>query len=294
MAVYKRTYRGYSGPMTPAWSRFLVLYRFSRKTLFRSKLQTSFFVLCFFFPLLCLLGIYANYHLSAFSFLASRKEALFTVDGKLFLFYLNFQGALAFILTAFVGPGLVSPDLANGGLTLYLCRPLSRTEYVLGKMSVLVILLSWITWVPGLILFFVQASLSGFHWMLDNLWIASGILVGSFVWIITLSLLSLALSAWVKWRIAAGALLVAILFLGAGFAQAINAVLRTQQGYLVAVTRLVSVISRDLFRQNTESTFTTNSTQVFSVTEAWIALLVIACLCLFLLMRKVKANEVVR
>ena len=31
MAVYKRTYRGYSGPLTPTWSRFLVLYRFSRE-----------------------------------------------------------------------------------------------------------------------------------------------------------------------------------------------------------------------------------------------------------------------
>lgn len=294
MAVYKRTYHGYSGPETPAWSRFLVLYRFSRKTVFRSKIQTSFFVLCFFFPLLCLLGIYANDHLSAFSSFAGRKEALLEINGKFFIFYLNLQGLLAFLLTAFIGPGLVSPDLANGALPLYLSRPLSRTGYVLGKMSVLVILLSWITWVPGLVLFFVQASLSGFQWMLDNLWMAGGILVGSFIWIVILSLLSLALSAWVKWRVAAGALLVGAFFFGAGFAQAINGVLRTQQGYLLDIAHLVSVISKDLFRDNENPSFTHYAGQPFSTTEASIALLVIAGLCLLLIMRKVKANEVVR
>jgi hypothetical protein len=161
MAVYKRTYRGYSGPITETWSRFLVLFRYSRRNLFRSKFLTAFFVLCFFFPLLCGLGIYANDHLSAFSFLGQRGGPLFKVDGRFFLLYLSIQTSLAFILTAFIGPGLVSPDLANGALTLYLCRPLSRVEYVIGKLSVLAIVLSWITWIPGLLLFFIQASLSG-------------------------------------------------------------------------------------------------------------------------------------
>jgi ABC-2 type transport system permease protein len=286
MAVYKRTYRGYSGAITPTWSRFLVLYRYSRSNLFRSKFQTAFLVLCFFFPLLALLGIYANDHLSAFSFLGNRSGPLFAIDGKYFLIYTSVQGTLAFILTAFIGPSLVSPDLANGALTLYLCRPLSRTEYVLGKMSVLVIILSWITWMPGLVLFFVQASLSGWQWMIDNSFIATGILLGSFIWIGVLSLLSLAISAWVKWRLAAGALLLGTLFMGGGFAQAINSVLRTQQGYLIDVGRLISLIWGDLFRQE--------ANQDFPVGEAWIALLAFLGVCLLLLMKKVKANEVVR
>ncbi|HSU60973.1 MAG TPA: hypothetical protein VLI55_16810 [Bryobacteraceae bacterium] len=286
MAVYKRSYRGYAGTLTPAWSRFLVLYRFARRTQSRSKVQTVFFVLCFFFPLLCLLGIYANSHLSAFAFLGRRAGPFLEIDGSFFLVYLSVQSALSFILTAFIGPGLVSPDLANGALTLYLCRPLSRTEYVLGKLSVLVITLSWITWVPGLVLFFVQGSLSGWQWMSDNLWLANAILWGSFVWILLLAMLSLALSAWVKWRIAAGALLLATFFVGAGFAQAVNAVLRTQQGYLLDISRLVSIIWQNLLRQQ--------SHQPLPVPEAWIAVLILYALCLFLLMRKVKAAEVIR
>lgn len=47
MAVYKRTYRGYAGEMTPAWSRFLVIPRYAYRSLFQSKMLVAFFVLCF-------------------------------------------------------------------------------------------------------------------------------------------------------------------------------------------------------------------------------------------------------
>ena len=288
MAVYKRTYRGYSGATTPAWSRFLVLYCAGRRTLFRSKGSMAFFVLCFFFPLLCLLGVYANSNLSVINLLGERASQALRLDvnGEFFLVYLTVQSVFSFILTAFIGPGLISPDLANGALTLYLCRPLSRTEYALGKCSVLFIILSEITWIPGLIIFFVQASVSGWGWTSTNLWIAIGIFIGSLIWILILSLLSMALSAWVKWRMAAGALLLAVFFVGAGFAQAINAVLRTKQGYLIDIGNLVSVIWRDLLRAPGETSV--------SVSEAWLAVLIFLALCLLLIMRKLKPHEVVR
>ena len=286
MAVYKRTYKGYTGSLTPAWSRFLVLYQFSRRTLFRSKVQAAFFVICFFYPLLCLLGIYANSNLSAFSFLGPRAGPILEINSNFFALFLSVQAAFAFLLTAFIGPGLVSPDLANGALTLYLCRPLSRAGYVLGKMSVLFITLSCITWLPGLLLFFVQASLAGWQWLVDNFWIAIAVVTSSLLGILVLSLLALALSAWVKWRVVAGAALLGTFFLGAGFAQAINAVLRTQQGYLIDISKLLSIVWQDLFRDPNEP--------VLSVTEAWMGLLAVAAFCLYLLMKKVRANEVIR
>ena len=51
----------------------------------------------------------------------------------------------------------------------------------------------------------------------------------------------MALSAWVKWRVVAGALLLAVLFFGAGFAQAINAVLRTQSGHFLNLVYLMAL-----------------------------------------------------
>jgi ABC-2 type transport system permease protein len=285
VAVYRRTYTAYSGPLTPAWSRFLVLFRYSRRKLFRSKLQTALFVLCFFYPLACLLMIYLAHNLSFLESLGTVRSPL-SIDNKFFFIFIDVQGVLAFVLTAFTGPGLISPDLANGALPLYFCRPFSRAEYVLGKASVLAILLSQITWVPGLVLFTVQATLAGPQWTWDHLWIAGSLILSSLIWIAILSLLAMALSAWVKWRIVAGALLLAVLFFGAGFAQAINAVLRTQSGHFIDIVYMMATVWTSLFRIDTR--------QSMSSAQAWIALLIYCGICLALLIRKVRAYEVVR
>jgi len=286
VAVYRRTYTSYSGPLTPAWSRFLVLFRYSRRKLFRSKLHTALFVLCFFYPLACLLIIYLAHNLSFLERFGTVGGPFVSIDNKFFLYFMDVQGGLAFVLTAFTGPGLISPDLANGALPLYFCRPFSRAEYVLGKASVLVILLSQITWIPGLVLLSVQSSLAGPGWTWDHLWIAGSLILSSLLWIAILSLLAMALSAWVKWRIVAGALLLAVMFFGAGFAQAINAVLSTQSGHFFNLLYLISTVWTSLLG--------VESDRALSSAEAWIALLVYCAICLALLVRKVRAYEVVK
>jgi ABC-2 type transport system permease protein len=285
VAVYRRTYTSYSGSLTPAWSRCLVLFRYSRRNLFRSKLQTALFVLCFFYPLFCLITIYVAHNLSILEGFGA-SDQLLKIDNKFFFYFMNVQGVLAFVLTAFTGPGLISPDLANGALPLYFCRPFSRAEYVLGKASVLAILLSQITWIPGLVLFAVQSSLAGPEWAWQHLWIAGSLILSSLIWIAILSLLAMALSAWVKWRVVAGALLLAVLFFGAGFAQAINAVMHTQSGHFLDLVYLMSTIWTSLFRVDSEISM--------SSAEAWIALLIYCGICLALLVRKVRAYEVIK
>jgi ABC-2 type transport system permease protein len=242
-------------------------------------------VVCFFYPFACLLLIYLSHNAGFLRELVGIGEFI-SIDNKFFFTFMSVQGVFAFLLTAFVGPSLISPDLSNGALPLYFCRPFSRAEYVLGKSSVLAILLSQITWVPGLVLFIMQASLAGAHWTWDNLWIAGSIVLSSLIWIAILSLLAMALSAWVKWRIVAGALLLAVMFFGAGFAEAVNAVLRTQSGHFFNVAYLMTTVWNALFQ--------VDSRHAIPVAEAWAALLVYCAICLGLLMRKVRAYEVIR
>jgi ABC-2 type transport system permease protein len=285
MAVYRRNYKPYAGRLTPEWSRCLVLFRYSRRNLFRSKFLTGLFVVCFFYPLICLLMIYLAHNASFLQQLGVPAGVL-SIDNKFFFNFISVQGVFAFLLTAFAGPGLISPDLANGALPLYFCRPFSRAEYVLGKSSVLAILLSQITWVPGLILFAMQAGLAGASWTWSNLWIAGSLILSSLIWIAILSLLAMALSAWVKWRIVAGALLLGVMFFGAGFAQAINAVMRTDSGHFFNVAYLMGTVWNALFQ--------VDSRHAIPVAQAWIALLIYCAICLWLLMRKVRAYEVIR
>jgi ABC-2 type transport system permease protein len=288
MAVYKRSYHGYSGPMTAEWSRFTIIPRYAYRDLFQSKIVTAFFVAAFLPPMVFLFLIYLAHSLPHLAQLLGKggADSLITINSSFFMAYLNFQSGLAFIFTAFVGPGLVSRDLANRALPLYLCRPFSRAEYVVGKMSVLLILLSLITWVPGLILFGMQASLEGRQWLMQNLWIAWALFAGSWIWILILSLMALALSAWVKWRIAAGALLLAVFFVSAGFTDAINTVLEVRWGKLFNPMYLLLTIWRELFRVDEGSDISAGS--------AWIMLALICVACLWLLNRKLRAIEVVR
>jgi ABC-2 type transport system permease protein len=285
MAIYRRNYKPYSGALTQPWSRCFVLFRYSRRNLFRSKFLTGLFVVCFFYPVACLLMIYLAHSASFLQEIGVPSEII-SIDNKFFFHFMSVQGVLAFLLTAFTGPGLISPDLANGALPLYFCRPFSRAEYVLGKSSVLAILLSQITWVPGLILFVMQASLAGPGWTWSHLWIAGSLVLSAVIWIAILALLSMALSAWVKWRIVAGALLLAVMFFGAGFAQAINAVMQTESGNFFNVAYLMGTVWTALFRMDAD--------HAIPVAQAWIALLVYCAICLGLLMRKVRAYEVVR
>jgi ABC-2 type transport system permease protein len=243
------------------------------------------FVVCFFYPLACLLMIYLA-HSASFLQQLGLPAGVLTIDNKFFFHFISVQGGFAFLLTAFAGPGLISPDLANGALPLYFCRPFSRAEYVLGKSSVLAILLSQITWVPGLVLFAMQASLAGASWTWSNLWIAGSLIVSSLIWIAILSLISMALSAWVKWRIVAGALLLGVMFFGAGFAQAINAVMRIESGHFFDVVYLMGTVWNALFQ--------VDSQHAIPVAQAWVALLIYCAICLGLLMRKVRAYEVIR
>lgn len=286
MAVYKRTYERYTGELTPAWSRFLILYRYSRQTLLRSRVLTGFYVLCFFYPLLCTLEIYLLHNLDFVAKYGLDITRFLAIDNRFFFYFMDVQGVLAFIITAFTGPGLVSPDLANGALPLYFCRPLSRAEYVAGKASALALLLSQITWVPGLILFAIQASVGPKHWLAQNWWIAGSIVLASWIWIAILCLLSMALSAWVKWRFVAGALLLGVFFLGSGFGHAINAVMRTDSGSLIDIGNLIATVWTGLFRIPNELPT--------SIADAWTVLLIVCAISLLLLMRKVRAYEVIK
>jgi ABC-2 type transport system permease protein len=289
MAVYEQTYRSYSGRLTPEWSRFLIIPRYAYEVVFRSRWFVTFFALCFAVPFIGLILIYLKHNLSAlqiFGTSAGEIAKALPINHTFFYYGQWYQGALSFLLVLFVGPALVAPDLRNNGLALYLSRPFNRTEYVLGKMSVLLILLSAITWVPGLILFAFQASLEP-GWLGQNLSIAGAILVGSWVWILFLSLLALAVSAWVKWKPVARVTLIGLFFVLMGFGGTINQSLDVKWGMLLSAWHVIGSIWWSLFDMGATDEFPPAG-------AAWVALVAGCLIYLFLLYRRIRAYVVVR
>src|SRR5215203_5171252 len=194
MAVYEHLYGSYEGESHTPLSRFLVIPRYALRETFKSKLFTTTFILCFIYPLIATIIVYLHHNVNALGLLQINVRELLPIDASFFRTFIEIQGGFAFILTVLVAPPLISRDLSNNALPLYLCRPLSRAEYVLGKMTVIGVLLSSVTWVPGLLIFFFQASLAGFAWLSANLWMAGSIVLGFMIWIVLLSLIALAVS----------------------------------------------------------------------------------------------------
>ena len=176
MAVFEQAYKPYEGPLTPEWSRFLIIPRYAYRQVFRSKLFTAFFAISFIWPLVCAILIYLHHNANALAAIKANVSQLLPIDATFFEAWLVApQGITAFFIAMLVGPPQVSRDLTNNALPLYLCRPFTRTEYVAGKMSIVIILLSAMTWVPGLMLFLFQSYLEGWSWFSQNISIASAI-----------------------------------------------------------------------------------------------------------------------
>src|SRR5437667_4313108 len=305
MAVLERTYKRYEGRLSPEWSRFLIIPRHAYVDVFRSKLFTAFFAISFLYPLVCSILIYLHYNTTVLGLQKLHLDQLLPIDASFFKFYVVWQGITGFFLVMLVAPQQVARDLTNNGLPLYLCRPFSRSEYVVGKMSIVIILLSAITWAPGLLLFLFQGYLEGWSWFAENIWMASAIFLGSLTLIVLLALLTQAISAWVKWRVAARAALLGIFFIPTAFAEIVNQSFETRWGHIVDLRALFANVWAGLFglfvRQTGEFQEMRNGRIVREVImnepplwASWFALFLICALCLWLLSRKVKAYEVVK
>lgn len=309
MAVYEHLYRAYEGESHTAWSRFLVIPRYALRDVFKSKLSTTVFILCFIYPLIAAILVYLHHNANALAVLQINVRELLPIDASFFRTFLEVQGAFSLIVTVLVAPPLISRDLSNNALPLYLCRPLSRAEYVLGKMTVVAVLLSLITWIPGLLIFFFQASLAGVAWAWANLWMIWAIFFGSLIWIALLSLLALAVSSLLKWRVVASGALLALFFVPSAFGAIVNEIFLTRAGNLVSLWASMNSVWRGLFglferetgRVRGRVTTPVYDNQLVDIVllepplwASWLLIAAVCAVCVWLLARKVRAYEVIK
>jgi ABC-2 type transport system permease protein len=309
MAVHEHLYRAYEGEPHSRWSRFLVIPRYALRDVFKSKLFTTVFILCFIYPLFAAILIYLHHNANAISLLQINVKELLPIDRTFFNSFMEVQGGFALLLTVLVGPPLISRDLSNNALPLYLCRPLSRAEYVLGKMAVIVFLLSMITWVPGLLLFLFQSSLAGIGWMFSNLWMTWAIFFGSMAWIVLLSLIALAVSAFVKWRVVASGAMLGLFFVPSAFGEIINSLFLTRAGHLLSLWATMYSLWQGLFGVFQRQTGAVRGRVTNPIYDgqyvdivmlepplwiSWLVVIAVGAFCVWLLSRKVRAYEVIK
>lgn len=293
MAVYKRRYTPYTGALTPEWPRFFVLTRYAFADLFKSR----------FFVLLLIVSLVPTLFFAGYIFIANNKTVqlllpsgpadMFSVDVKFFTVIVIVQTQIAFLLNCWVGPVLISGDLTNGALPLFLSRPFSRADYVLGKLAVLGLLLSAVTWVPNLLLFSLQAGLAKDGWIWSHLWMIAPIVLCSAIWILMLSLISLAVSAWVKLRIVATGVIFISFFIPAGLGEMFNSIMGTRWGRLLNFSDMFRLILAKAFRERSGILGPLAWNEI-PVPAAWGVLILVCLLSLVILNARLRARETVR
>lgn len=285
MAVYRRGYQRYQGPRTGRFTRLMVLPRYAWERLLEQRLVVIILILAFFWPLACGVFIYVANHAELWRGIGNDLSRLLSIDGEFFVIFMGVQSIFAVILAAFTGPSLIAPDLSNNALPLYFSRPLSRTDYVLARWMVLAGVLSVVTWIPGMLLFSMQSGLAGWLWFSQNWTVGLGLFTGFVIWILLVALVALACSAYVKWRIVAGALVLAFFFISSGVAEMLNKVLRVDWGVLLNPAHCMIQICRTFLGAE--------PLQGPNAVACAITLLIMSGLLLLVLERKLRPVEVI-
>ena len=82
---------------------------------------------------------------------------------------MDWQFLWAAILGTVVGAGEIAEDLRTGALAFYLGRPVTRRDYVLGKVLAVAATVLAVTLFPSLLLFAIHAMFEGsFRWLVDH------------------------------------------------------------------------------------------------------------------------------
>jgi ABC-type transport system involved in multi-copper enzyme maturation permease subunit len=292
MAVYKRRYNSYTGSLTAGWSRFFVLTKYAFADLFKSRFFVILLVFCI-VPCLFFAGyIFVANNKTLQLLMQLRTADFFKVESQYFVFMMLSQTQAAFLLNCWVGPVLIAGDLTNGALPLFLSRPFSRVDYVLGKLAVLGLLLSAVTWIPCLLLFSLQSGLAMDGWIWSHLWMVIPIVLCSAIWILMLSLMSLAVSAWVKLRIVATGVIFISFFIPAGLGEMFNSIMGTKWGMLLNFSYMFRLILVKAFHER--EGLVGRAWDEIPVPAAWGVLIFVCLLSLVILNARLRAREAVR
>jgi hypothetical protein len=117
-------------------------------------------------------------------------------DGRMFGEFLNIQVFFTILISIFGASGLIANDLRTGAILVYLSRPLTQRDYIVGKLGVPLALNLAVTLVPGLLLYVACLGLAPEQFLKWELWwIAPAVVAHSVAASLVVSLVVLAVSS---------------------------------------------------------------------------------------------------
>lgn len=206
MPIHDQTYRRYAGSKDVAGRAWMVIARTGVLTIIRKRLFLGLLLLAWLPFAVGAVTVYLAANFPQFS-------SLLGLTAQRFRDFLETQNFFVFVITVWVGAGLIANDKRANALQIYLSKPLARIEYIAGKLAILAVFLLLVTWVPAIILLLLQIAFTGsLSFLRQNFYLFPAVTVFAFLQVLTASFTMLALSS-----ISTSSRFVAILYAGAVF-----------------------------------------------------------------------------
>jgi len=163
--------------------------------------------------------------------------------------FLEQQDFFVFVITVYVGAGLIANDRRANALQIYLSKPLMRTEYIFGKLAILFTILCLVTLVPAVLLLLLKVAFDGnVAFLKNNLFVIPAIVVGSLVQVLLASFTMLALSSLSKSARYVGILYVGITFFTSAMFGVLYAITGSSRVSWIAISANVTQVVDVVFR----------------------------------------------
>ena len=280
MPIYEQAYRKYEAREGPRQVRFWPITREALRLVLAKRAFIGLMVLA---AIPFVVRVVQVYGVTRFP----EAGRVLPVDGRLFGDFLNQQIGFTILISIFGGSGLIANDLRTGAILVYLSRPLTRRDYVLGKLGVTLGLNLAVTLLPGLLLYAIALGLAPelfLKW--DLAWIPLAVVAHSLLISLTISLLTLAVSALSRSARVAGLALAGVV-VGLEIVRGVLAAITDQpEAHVLSIQNDLRVVGNLIFG------IAERGARV-PVAYPPIALALLAVGCLLVLRSRVRAVEIV-
>src|SRR5579872_3563695 len=189
MPIHDQGYRRYGGNKARTGSGWMVIARAGIRTMLERRQFLALLLVSWLPFVVRVVQVYLAANVP-------QTRELLAVKADTFRQFLDQQEIFVFFVTVYAGAGLIANDRRANALQIYLSKPLTRAEYIFGKLAILVTFLLLVTWVPAMVLLIVQIAFAGnFTFFVNNLFLFPAITVLSFIEVVLASATMLALSS---------------------------------------------------------------------------------------------------
>lgn len=173
MPIHDQGYRRYPGRRRPHGTAWWVIARQQMRTVLTQKRYLALLLVAWIPFVARVVQIYLAANFQQAEFLATSKE--------LFRGFLDQQGLFVFLLIVGAS-GAIADDRRANALQVYLSKPLTRVEYIGGKLFAPFAFVLGVTLLPAVLLLVVHVAFSGsLTFVVQNLYLLPAILLYSIV-----------------------------------------------------------------------------------------------------------------